>query len=532
MRPVLRTYISRGLSAMIAASVLAACSPKENTASELNPVNTGSVESEGETAVSAEGITKGQKVYVTSETLHLRTSPKVEDSNIAGDAKLNDQLEVLDAAPVGENSFVPVRVISASDASLNGKTLYTSIRYLSLTQEQHFASASASATGGEDRFVIVNVATEMIRLYRRCHAPEACKNKMLMQFHGTVGNNSDGMRSDVGTYKTTHWTKFYEDRPEYAGWYRPGYPALPKIGSRGAWISHSASPPGFTSTRGAFGWYTVFVGPNNDGQWMHGTIGWGEDKSNFVRFQDSFLGGIVGIFAKLGSHGCTRLSNEAIAYMRSNYPVGSYLMKVYAREAVKDPSLAGYPKAGDLGHFPYILTTVGYGKNNSAHEVAARDVVIADGTPSTEYLDQGTFDYIQTPSIASGDHYHLGDMQGVLNVDEGTMSSDYKIPVSDKLHVGGYSGRESAIPAFARSEDDSSKSVTKIHGQQVDTSDEDAPAARPAPVAAPVVPAAAPVEAPAPAEQAAPAASALPAVVPVAQPQAPKLSDEGDDDQN
>jgi hypothetical protein len=450
-----RKHLARTLSTLmtgvLAASVLAACSPHSSNVADSNPVNTGAMESETEYgSLSNEQAVRGKVVYVASENLRLRTSPQVSDSNIAGTVNMNDELQLLDSNRIGDQEFIAVRVLKSATPGLQGKTLYTSVKYLSTTTTQAFKGGSSS--GRKEHFVVVNVATEMIRLYERCRAPEACKNKMLMEFHGTVGNNSNGKRSDVGVYKATSWTKFYEVKGEYAGWYRPGYPQLPGVGSRSGWLSKSASPPGYSGPRGAFGWYTVFVGPNNDGQWMHGTTGWGADKSNLVRFQDSFLGGIVDIFAALGSHGCTRLSNEAVAYMRSNFAVGETLIKIYAKETLKDPTLQGYPSAKELGHFPYILTTKGYGQNNGQHEVASRDVVLADGTPQSEWLEQGTFDYDQTPSAMSGDHYKLGNLQGVLNVDEGTLSADYRAPRDSKLHFGGYPGEESAIPAFARSE--------------------------------------------------------------------------------
>ena len=444
--------LSQLMTGVLAASVLSACSPHSSNVQDVNPVNTGSMESETEYgSLSKEQAVRGMKVYVASESLRLRTSPQVNDTNIAGTINQNDELTLLDSNRIGEQEFIAVRVTKSATPGLEGKTLYTSVKYLSTSKvEQAFTGGTAS--GRREHFVIVNVATEMIRVYERCHAPAACKNKMLMEFHGTVGNNSRGTRSDVGTYKATSWTKFYEVGGEYAGWYRPGYPELPKVGSRSAWIAKKTSPPGFSGPRGAFGWYTVFVGPNNNGQWMHGTTGWGADKTSMVRFQDSFLGGLVDMFAKLGSHGCTRLSNEAVAYMRSNFAVGETLIKVYAKEAVKDATLQGYPGAQELGHFPYILTTKGYGKNNGQHEVAARDVVLSNGTPESDWLEQGTFDYDQTPSAMSGDHYKLKKFQGVFNVDEGTLSADYLAPRDEKLGFGGFPGKESAIPEFARSD--------------------------------------------------------------------------------
>ena len=305
-----------------------------------------------------------------------------------------------------------------------------------------------------NRFVVTNVATEMIRLYERCTPNENCKNKLLMEFHGTVGSDKNEVRTDVGVYATREWVKMYEVPGEYAGWYRPGYPELPSVGSRQSWLSPRSSPAGFTGGRGAFGWYTLFVGPNPDGQWMHGTYGWGADHSNLVRFQDSFLGGIASTFHKLGSHGCTRMSNEAIAYMRSNIPLGAAYIKIYAKETYRDPNLEQYRATEPKGRFDYTLTKVGYGKPHSQHETAATKTVIADGTPESEWLETGVFSYDQIPHLAKGDHYHLGEgsMAGVFNVDEGTLSPDYRHPRHKHLKISGFSGAEAAIPSFARSQ--------------------------------------------------------------------------------
>lgn len=440
---------SSAVAGLLAVSVLSACSPTTMSVSNANPTVTGTLESEGEYgALTHSQTVRGETVYVASEQLRLRKTPEVTEANLAGILVMNDALKIMNSNRIGDDEFIAVRVLSGS-ADLHDKTVYASAKYLNPKRTGVRLSPSTGSTESTpSHFVITNVATEMIRVYRRCVAPEACRNKMLMQFHGTVGNDSGGRRSDVGVYKVTSWTKFYELPGEYPGWYRPGYPALPPPGSRSGWLSSKAKPSGFSGPRGAFGWYTAFVGPNNDGQWMHGTTGWGADKSKMVRFQDSFWGGVADVFAKLGSHGCTRMSNEAIAYMRSNLPVGAAYIKIYARERVKDSSLIGYSR--DLGHFPYIITTLGAGKSNSLHDLASRASVLAAGTPQSEWLEQGTFDYDQTPQAMGGDHYGVNAFYGALNVDDGTLTSDYRHPNSSKLNVGGYPGRESALPMFVR----------------------------------------------------------------------------------
>lgn len=444
--------LSRGLLAgVLAASVLAACSPAPTAVNSVDPVMTGSLEAESQYgALSTAQSAKGMKAYVAGEQIRLRKSPEVpsdpNNNNIAGTIVMNDVVEILESDRIGNEEFMKVKVIETLNADMKGKKAYASAKYLNPTPTQRLSKSAVESTG-TNRFVITNVATETVRLYRRCIAPETCVNKMLMQFKATVGDDSKEMRSDVGVYKATSWTKFYQSGP-YAGWYRPGYPALPAVGKTRSWLSKEFSPPGFNGPRGAFGWFTLFVGPNNSGQWMHGTTGWGADKNKNVRFQDSFGGGLINIFAKLGSHGCTRMSNEAIAYMRSNIPVGATYIKIYAKESVKDASLDGYTR--EPGRFDYIITTRGYGKDNTLHETADRATVLRNGTPESEWLEQGTFAFNQTPSVEKGDHYGIGQTYGTFNVDEGTVSADYRHPVNKKLNVGGYPGREGALPSYVR----------------------------------------------------------------------------------
>ncbi len=442
----MRNRLNALLTCVLAASVLAACSPSTQSVQEATPVNTGTLESETQFgALNLSSAQRGQQVYVASEELRMRTSPEVREDNIAHSARMNDKLEIVNPAPIGKNKFIQVRVLESKDRELIGKTLYTAADYLDSKPVQRMSGSTSQSDS--KYFVITNVATEIVRLYERCQAPETCQNKMVMEFKATVGNNSKEMRSDVGVYKVTGWTKFYQSGP-YAGYYRPGYPELPKANQRDAWLGR-ARPEGFKGPRGAFGWYTAMVGPNPHGQWMHGTIGWGADKEKFVRFQDSFLGSIVDIFAALGSHGCTRMSNEAIAFMRAKLPVGATYIKIYAREALADPSRAGYPTADQRGRFDYILTNLGPGQTNTRHDIPSREAVLAAGTPQANWMEEGTFSYDQTPDAQKGDHYKLGDksFRGVFYVDQGTISADYQHPQHEKLGIGGASG---GFPSFVK----------------------------------------------------------------------------------
>jgi hypothetical protein len=103
--------------------------------------------------------------------------------------------------------------------------------------------------------------------------------------------------------------------------------------------------------RGAFGWYTAFVAPEPYGQWTHGTIGWGSDKDYFIKQTKKAW---VNLLSSPRSSGCTRNNNEAIAFLREIIDIGAPIIKIYAIEAVLDPTLEKYPETHSKWN--YILT--------------------------------------------------------------------------------------------------------------------------------------------------------------------------------
>lgn len=279
---------------------------------------------------------------------------------------------------------------------------------------------------------------------------------MVLQQDIVNGEDDKGTRTDLGVYRTAKWVKFYETMPKYAAWYKPGYPEPPPPGAdRSKWFTNKTYTVN-SEMRGAFGWYTVHVSPNPNGQWMHGTAGWGADKKSFIMFRHSFMGQIAKIFADIDSHGCTRIDNETIALMRNIVPVGARYLKVYAREAVRDPSRSGYSK--DLQRFDYIMTKNGPQVTNN-HELAARETVLANGTPSDRWIEQGTLQYSAYPNpvplkskggTKGSDRYKIGaeNMRGVFLVDEGTFVG-YQHPQHKKIGVSGLhdGGRPAALPS-------------------------------------------------------------------------------------
>lgn len=453
------------LLAITVASLATACSKSELTPSDIAAPNTGYEVTEEQVGIVAPSeVKEAKRFYISAESIRVRTTPETDTAdNVVGRLYVNDQVEVVDATPVGKDALVKVRVISSTSSIPGERELYVSSKYFNAerkavdpvaTSLQAPATNTPKVIGQKPAktnrlFVVTNVATEKLRVYERCLPEEGCVNRMIFETDVVNGEDDDGTRTDVGFYQVQYWVKFYEvyrsGQKTYPAWYKPGYPAVPEPGNRTAWFNSSHMPNGEGDMRGAFGWYTKFVGPNANGQWTHGTAGWGKDKKDFILFKDSLWGKIMNIFASIRSHGCTRVDNESIAYLRSLVPVGTPLIKIYAREAYRDPSRSMYPK--NAGRWEYILTKNGHQAKNN-HQLADRATVLNQGTPQSEWIEQGVYEVDQMPDVADGDLYRFGGsaFHGHFVVDEGTVVN-YRHP-SD-LKRGGYS--DQLVPAYMMS---------------------------------------------------------------------------------
>jgi hypothetical protein len=190
-------------------------------------------------------------------------------------------------------------------------------------------------------------------------------------------------------------------------------------------------------------------GPDARNQWTHGTIGWGKDKDKYIEATRHFW---ANLFTDPRSHGCTRNNNEAIAYIRSIVPVGTPLLKIYAKEGYLDKSLTGYPEK--TKYWNYILTKNGVRVDG---QQADREKVLAAGTPKEQWIEEGTYEADVHPdarpfkeggsgkSGKNGNTYELknSQMQGVFLVDAGLLVN-YQHPGS--LSRGGYA--DITLPPF------------------------------------------------------------------------------------
>lgn len=190
------------------------------------------------------------------------------------------------------------------------------------------------------RFIVQNLASLTIRVYQRnCEFTESCSNTLIFQAPMVIGKDEEETRSKLGFFKISKWGKFHQDyEGNYLAWNKN--PPKPHS-SRATW-----------NKTGPFGWYTAFLEPNASEQWLHGTIGWGSDGENFIVHNKTQTGG----FDRVRSKGCTRVSNQSIAFLRNFVPEGSLVLKIYALETLSDPSLAQYSTTKFSNSWTYSLS--------------------------------------------------------------------------------------------------------------------------------------------------------------------------------
>lgn len=317
--------------------------------------------------------------YVSRNNVKVRSAPE-ETAKVLGELSLNDKIKIINPTVVSAHNVVEITIVRTYDPVVKSEKYYLSTDYLSpkLVDYKDFVG---------NYFVVVNVATETLRLYERVCADNSCPNKMIMETEVVVGEDRNHPkdekgkgRSILGSYRVTGWTKFYQD-PEghYPSWYRDGYPAIPKPDSSwNEWFSRNIMPNNNDGKpqgkmRGAFGWFTAFVAPEAYGQWTHGTLGWGSDKDTFIKKVKKPL---INIFSDPRSSGCTRNNNEAIAFLRKMIDVGAPIIKIYAKEEVLDPSYKNYPY--ETEEWKYVLT------KNRTHVVDREEILKSLGVTSQD----------------------------------------------------------------------------------------------------------------------------------------------------
>jgi hypothetical protein len=391
-----------------------------------------------------------QKIYfINGNATRVRATPDMS-SRVLGELSLNDKVRVVNPAIINDK-FIEVTVVKTYDQVLPSEKFFVLIDTLSpkFIDYKEFTGKY---------FVVVNVASETLRMYERnCSEQNVCKNHLILESEVVVGEDTDHPkdqpgkgRSILGSYRVVGWTKFYQD-PEghYPSWYRDGYPAVPAPDANWSeWFSKKVMPLDKEGKpegkmRGAFGWYTAFVEPEPYGQWLHGTLGWGSDHDKYIKKVKTPL---INVVSDPRSSGCTRNPNEVIAFVRKMIDIGAPIIKVYAKEAIQDSTLSEYP--GTTADWQYVLT------KNRNHAVDRNDVItnlkitsqdldaytkaIKDGgalvldpkSPLNQILEAGTFTHDIHPDAVE---YTPGEKMGAFGRKLGRKGNVYGVK-SQNMH--------------------------------------------------------------------------------------------------
>ncbi|MEN0059805.1 MAG: hypothetical protein AAGB31_13275 [Bdellovibrio sp.] len=451
---------------------------------------------QAQTAIDKSTLVVGQKYYISADRLNIRSSNSTTANNVVGKLSLNDEVEIYDLLNAA-TPLVQVKIIrSVSVRPDVAPELFVSKDYL---------TKALVLTEASKYFVIQNVATEKTRVYERCTESASCAHKLVMETEMVVGKPEVGTKEDRHAFKTwlghaklSEWVKFYQDgKAHYPHWYRAGQSinSIPTpltdsvsttLGAR-KWVAKDAH--GNDTLYGAFGWFAAKVYPADDVngmnyQWMHGTIGWGQDGAAAIELTRGFLSNL---FSNPGSSGCTRLENRAIAYLRSILPVGTDIYRVYARESTREKEVVSglfkkkttpLPRYADKYQNPlrwnYVLLTDGAQKTNGltadAKTIVEQAIPVINGQ---NLIERGVYDVDQYPNAQalnytyvastgqSGDRYEIDsgkendanstNFRGYFLVDEGRFIN-YRHPdtraTNGVIRVSGLEDFRTNVPEF------------------------------------------------------------------------------------
>lgn len=351
--------------------LLASCGhnnePVNHTGSEVYKAQVGSLSTREEVQV-------GEVYSISTEALYVRSEDRGGEETKLGLLRKNDKVEILDNSYSFNGDFVEIKIIKTNSVIKESPTgkYFVSFKYI---DDEETVSAFKY-------FVIQNIATERLRVYERDLKNN--NHKMILETEVVVGDKDKG-KSNLGIYEIASWHKFYRDNARhYPSWYDPKLPTVEKGGRATDWFNKKYMPEG-GSMRGAFGWYTAKIKPNANYQWTHGTIGYGKESYKFIERTKKFW---VNVVSDPRSSGCTRTNNEVIAYLRHILPIGTPIIKIYAKEKYADVTLNDLPEK--FNTWDYILTKYGV-RSYRGGDTADANSVMSKNISREDILDQGTY---------------------------------------------------------------------------------------------------------------------------------------------
>lgn len=385
--------------------------------------------------------------YVSQNGLRVRATPE-DTGKTLGLLSLNERVRIINPETVYNNKFVQIEIVRTVNKITPADKYFVALEFLSAKYVDY-----KEFTG--KHFVVVNVATETLRVYERNCMADVCNNKMIMETEVVVGEDRDHKKEDkgkgrsiLGSYRVTGWSKFYQDAEgHYPSWYKDGYPTVPQVDSGFRdWFEKKympVMPDGkiHGGMRGAFGWYAAFVAPEAYGQWTHGTVGWGADKDKFIKKTKKLL---TNVFSNPRSSGCTRNNNEAIAFIRQLIEIGAPIVKVYAKEALMDQTLSQYTE--ETKDWNYVLTKKAAEKSDRAEVLkslgitdqdldafwqakqAGGELILDPKSPLNQVIEVGTYAVDTKPDVIE---YTPGERLGKLERAVGRKGNVYGVKSTD-----------------------------------------------------------------------------------------------------
>ena len=391
-------------------------------------------------------LSEANVFFIGSNGLRVRSTPE-DAGKVTGLLSLNERVRVVTGELIN-GKYVEVEILKTVNPMLASEKYYVVREFLTdkIVDYKEFTGKY---------YVVVNVATESLRLYERQCLDNSCPSKMIMETEVVVGEDKNLPKEDkgkgrsiLGSYRVTGWAKFYQDADKhYPAWYKEGSPALPEVGSGfNKWLKNKympldekGKPSG--SMRGAFGWYAAFVAPNAYGQWTHGTIGWGEDKDDYILKTKKL---VTNIISNPRSSGCTRNNNEAIAFIRQLVETGTPIIKIYAKEALLDKTNSAYygnyktwqyiltKKAGERADRFNVLASLGVtGAEADMYWAAKRngnEMIVDPKSPLNQILEVGTYNLDSIPTPIA---YTPGEKMGKLKASVGRKGNVYGLDTKD-----------------------------------------------------------------------------------------------------
>lgn len=418
----------------------------------VNP-NTGDAQAEKQTGnLNPQNVRTGEPAYVAPERLRARTEVGQNPEEAPVTLDRGDKVVVTNPNPESGNDEGLVEVsVESTQQDVEKEKVYVPAEYL---QREPVATRSGS------RYVMIqNIATEKLRVYEISET-KGRPNRLIIETDMTNGEvePSKTRRTALGSYRIESWHKFYEDVDHlFPSWFDARYPEIPLPGaSLEDWTRKSQMPKGPGLARGAFGWYTAKIGPNAFAQWTHGTLGWGADRDRFIKIPRAEL---KDVYSDPRGFGCTRVENRAIAYLQDLLPVGTPVLKIYAREAVAHSQSEATESPSPVFEFTLTKDEV-RGVNPMTSN---RPAQLLRAVPESMILEEGQYpidthpDAVEFSKTVRGvklsaevvrpeaNVYGLdkAEFNGVFYVDQGLLAG-YRHPKS--LRLGGY--KDQVLPGI------------------------------------------------------------------------------------